>query len=356
MAGFLPAAAPIVNGLRDRPTLSTSRAVTGGKIVIAGAGSIGCFVGGLLAAAGRDVVLLARFRIEEELAAHGLHLTSLEGWSLRPAPQVTTDPADALTAADLVLVTVKSGATAEMGRLIADHAPTTSPIISLQNGVNNAALLRSILPGRTILAGMVSFNVLHRGSGRFHRGTSGPVIIEAGVPDALASLNVPYLHVEAAQDISAVQWGKLLLNLNNALNALSGLPLREQLLDPRWRRLLAASQQELLDLLDAARIQPWSMGPLPARWLPRLLRLPTPLFRIAARSAVTIDPHARSSMWEDLERRRPTEVGELQGAVIELATRLGRPAPVAERIVQAIRLAEDARRGSPQLDPAALSR
>jgi 2-dehydropantoate 2-reductase len=149
-----------------------------------------------------------------------------------------------------------------------------------------------------------------------------------------------------------VQWGKLLLNLNNALNALSGLPLRDQLLDRRWRRLLAASQDELLDLLDAAGIQPWSVGPLPAHWLPRILRLPTPLFRLVARSAVRIDPHARSSMWEDLQRGRPTEIDDLQGAVIRLAERLARTAPVAERVRQAVRDAEARSIGSGRVDPA----
>ncbi len=67
-----------------------------GPIVVAGAGSIGCFVGGLLADAGREVTLLARPRIIADIAAHGLHLTSIEGLDRRCAAQTiraTEDPA-----------------------------------------------------------------------------------------------------------------------------------------------------------------------------------------------------------------------------------------------------------------------
>ena len=57
-------------------------------IVVAGAGSIGCFVGGQLAAAGRDVRFLARPRVAAELAAHGLTLTDREGGEVRLAGTV----------------------------------------------------------------------------------------------------------------------------------------------------------------------------------------------------------------------------------------------------------------------------
>ena len=50
------------------------------SIAIAGAGSIGCFVGGMLAAGGRPVSLLARTRVIAEIKANGLRLTSFEGF------------------------------------------------------------------------------------------------------------------------------------------------------------------------------------------------------------------------------------------------------------------------------------
>lgn len=328
--------------------------MSGPHIVIAGAGSIGCFVGGLLGAGGREVSLLLRERVADELRRNGLHLTDLTGLKLEvPFAEldVDTDP-QLLGRADVILVTVKSGATRHMGEAIARHARGDAVVISLQNGLANSQTLREALPGRTVLAGMVPFNVVGLGQGRFHRGTSGALVIEAGEPAMADLLRVPHLKVEEAADMDAVLWGKLLLNLNNALNALSGLTLHRQLLDRRWRRLLAEQQEEALALLAAAGIVPWSMGPLPARALPRVLRLPTPLFRLLARSSVRIDREARSSMWEDLERGRPTEVDELQGAVVALGERLGRPAPVNARVRELIKAAESAGKGSPRISPA----
>jgi 2-dehydropantoate 2-reductase len=344
----------LVNDLRYGPSAVMDRP----RIVIAGAGSIGCYVGGLLIAGGAHATLLGRQRIADEIGRHGLRLTSLDGLGLSlPASDIpiTTDPS-ALENADIVLVTVKSGATGEMAEIIGAHAPPASTVISLQNGIGNADTLRRGLPGRTVLAGMVPFNVVHLGEGRFHRGTSGKLIIEAGRPDVAAALSVPHLPVKTAVDIQAVLWGKLLLNLNNALNALSGLTLYEQLQDRGWRRVLGRQQEEALCLLKAAGIKPWSMGPLPARLLPAILRLPTPLFRLLARSAVKIDRCARSSMWEDLERGRPTEIDELQGAVVRLAATIGRHVPVNTRVLQLVREAEANGNGSPRLRPEAIGR
>ena len=121
-----------------------------------------------------------------------------------------------------------------------------------------------------------------------------------------------------------VQWGKLLLNLNNALNALSGLPLATQLADRRWRLLLAAQIEEALAVLKAAGIAPARIEGVPPRLIPSILRLPDWLFRLVARRMLAIDPAARSSMWEDLAARRPTEIDYLQGAILALADKARR--------------------------------
>ncbi|WP_352862968.1 2-dehydropantoate 2-reductase N-terminal domain-containing protein [Mesorhizobium sp. M1329] len=92
----------------------------GKTIVIAGAGSIGCYAGGCLILAGRKVVLLARPRIEQALQKGGLRITDPDGRdrSVKPeALSVTADPAAALPGADVILVTVKSGATQDMAGL-----------------------------------------------------------------------------------------------------------------------------------------------------------------------------------------------------------------------------------------------
>jgi len=328
------------------------------RIVVAGAGSIGCYVGGLLAAAGRDVAFLARPRIRDELVAHGLSLTDCDGGAWRLEPDrlaLAVDPA-ILAGADLVLVTVKSGATEEMGRLIAAHCRPGTRLVSLQNGIGNADRLAAAAPAQSVVAGMVPFNVLHRGEGRFHRGTDGALTIAAGHPDILQTLFARGLALAEHGDMDGLAWGKLLMNLNNALNALSGLPLLQQLGDRRWRRVLAACQREALDALAKAGIEPARVGRVRPALLPRILVLPDPIFRLLARAMLKIDPQARSSMWEDLEKRRPTEIDHLQGAVVDLARSGGLGAPVNERVTAAIRAAEAAGQGSPRLSPDALLR
>jgi 2-dehydropantoate 2-reductase len=85
--------------------------------------------------------------------------------------------------------------------------------------------------------------------------------------------------------------------------------------------------------------------------VPRILRLPNWLFRRVAASMLAIDPEARSSMWEDLERRRPTEIDHLQGAILRLAGKADVRVPLTKRIVRLVKEAEVARAGSPGLTP-----
>lgn len=152
-------------------------------------------------------------------------------------------------------------------------------------------------------------------------------------------------------NITGVQWGKLLVNLNNALVALSNLPLREQLSQRPWRALFADQWREALRVVKAEGIDPVSTTPLPASLTPFILKLPDALFQRIAASMVKIDPTARSSMWEDLQRGRRTEIDHLQGLIVTLAERHGLQAPLAARIVKLIRSAEQAGKGSPGLAP-----
>src|SRR5882672_3779372 len=234
-------------------------------ISVAGAGSIGCFVGGMFAASGRRVALLARSRVIQEIEGNGLQLTSFEGLARNIASSGLTLSEDPriLGDAGLVLVTVKSADTAEMADLIAGHAPADAVIVSLQNGVGNVAVLRERLPGHRVLAGMVPFNVIAPGNGRFHRATSGDIIIERDDAGTAKQLSVPALKIRTTDHIAGVQWGKLLLNLNTALNALSDLPLRQQLKQRPWRMVFADEISESLAAIKAAGIKPVSSTPIP---------------------------------------------------------------------------------------------
>src|SRR4051812_41578995 len=322
-------------------------------VVVAGAGSIGCFVGGALAHAGRRVALLARPRVIEEINRNGLRVTSFEGFDrtlASSALSLSDDPA-IFRDAGIVLVTVKSTDTAGIADLIAQHAAPDAVIVSLQNGVGNVAVLRERLSGRRVLAGMVPFNVMALGQGRFHRATSGDIVIEQDEAGTAAQLSVPALKVRPTGNIAGVQWGKLLLNLNNALNALSNLPLREQLARRPWRALFADQMAEGLAAIKAEGIKPVASTPVPPALTPYLLRLPDAVFGLLLGRTMKIDPEARSSMWEDLQRRRRTEIDHLQGVITRIAERRGLKVPLSARIVALIKRAEADGKGSPGLTP-----
>lgn len=326
------------------------------SIAIAGAGSIGCYVGGCLALAGRNVTLLARPQVVAAIRANGLRVTDLEGRDRNLAAgqaTVTEDPAVAFAAADVILVTVKSGATAQMAALIAEHARKNAVVVSLQNGVGNIDVLRSHAGDRRVLPGMVPFNVVQfeGPSLRLHRASEGAVLIGEGVAGLANLLSVAGCMVKTHADMKAVSWGKLLLNLNNALVALSGLPLAAQLSDRRWRKVLAAHIAEALAVLKAAGIRPASVAGAPPALLPAILRLPNWIYRRLARRMLEIDPQARSSMWDDLQRGRKTEIDELQGAIVHLAQGTGAATPLSNHVVALVRAAEKARSGSPGLRP-----
>jgi len=323
------------------------------RIVVAGAGSIGCFVGGQIAAARGDVRFLARPRLRDELAAHGLTVSDREGATRRLAAEdlvVGVDPA-LLVEAEVVLVTVKSGATREIAASIREHAPPTAVVVSLQNGIDNATILQEALPGMQVVAGMVPFNVAALGEGRFHRGTDGTIVIDAKAAPLAAALSTPHLPIGTHADMPGVAWGKLLLNLNNALNALAGEPLREEIADRAWRRLLASCIDEALAALAAAGIRPAKVGALPPALIPKVLRLPDALFRLVAAAQLRIDPKARSSMADDLQQRRLTEIDQLQGRVVALADAQGTPAPLNRAVLALVKAAEAKGAGSPRLSP-----
>lgn len=335
------------------------------KIGILGAGAIGCYVGGRLAARGDDVVFVGRERTKSELETSGLTCVDVAS---RNVPTLSVAPgavrfetdAEALAERDVVLVCVKSAQTADaaasLARVLVPDRGTI--VISFQNGVRNADVLREGLRGHRVLGGVVAFNVVPKGSGTFRRTTEGPLVIErssdARVAELARSLDAAGFGVELAADIRAIQWAKLVVNLNNAVSALCDVPTATLVFDPSYRRILAALVREALDVLRRAGIRTGRIGPIPVRFFPSLLALPTPLLRGVARVQSRIDRDARSSMWEDLTRRRATEVDFLNGEIVALAEKHGTSAPKNRRIVELVHAAERAAKGPPGLSADAL--
>ena len=329
----------------------------GPRITVLGAGSIGCFVGGVWQSAGLPVTFIGRPKLSHDIAAHGLTLTDYSGREVRLPPESVDyrcSP-EALAEADVILVAVKSGDTAQAAAEIDKHGHDGATVISLQNGISNVDVLERGLLGRFEIArGMVIFNVAYLSDGRFHKGVAGDVwtdrrdatqALAERVGSGLAALKLSDRMLDLA-------WGKLLINLNNAVNALSGETLLRELRRRDYRRVFAAAMKEGLRLLDAAEIEPAQIGPLPLGLLARVLESPDWLFNNVFFRMWKVDPKARSSMSDDLAAGRKTEVDYLNGELIRVAERLQVDAPVNRAIVELVHKAEA---GAPPLAPKALA-
>lgn len=314
-------------------------------IAILGAGSVGCFLGGAWSDAGLPVRFVGREAISKAIAADGLTLTDYSGWRIRRNPEqvdYATSP-KALAKADIIALCVKSTGTAEAAKQIARHGKCGALVISFQNGVSNVEALRDVLKDRFEIAqAMVPFNIAYLGHGRFHKGVAGELVVQDTPRTRTLAEQVGGgpAGLRFADDMAAIAWGKLLINLNNAVNALSGRTLLEQLRERDYRRVVAASIVEALDLLEAAGIEPAKIGPIAPKLLPHAIAAPNLIFNNLFLKIQKIDSKARSSMADDLRAGRATEIDYLNGEVVRLARRLKKRAPVNSAIVDLVKQAE----------------
>ncbi|MEQ8481295.1 MAG: 2-dehydropantoate 2-reductase [Hoeflea sp.] len=303
-----------------------------------GAGAIGLYVGGMLAAFGATVAFAGRGRTLESLS-RGLAVSRLGGFKAELKPhQYRAGGVMALAECDIILFCTKSGDTAQAASELSGVIRPGAAVISLQNGIGNVDTLRRCLPQCDVIPGTVPFNVVRMSPNAVHCAMDGQVLVGPGDASrrlAAAALNSP-LTVAVRDDIEAVLWGKLLLNLNNGLNVLSGVPLRQQFEDPAYREVLALAMEELLGVLDAAGIQPVGATRTSPRLIPKILRLPTWLYRVVARHQLRMDESARSSSWDDLVAGREPETPFLNGAVCRLAEGHGMRAPVNRMILEEV--------------------
>lgn len=329
------------------------------KVAILGAGSVGCFIGGAWQAAGLPITFVGRPRIAADVRAYGLTISDYSGWETHLAPSeidFQTSP-EHLGDADVIALCVKSGSTRQAAHEIARHGRDGALVISFQNGISNVDVLNQELGERFETArGMVPYNCAYLGEGRIHKGVAGARLmtenrdstraLAARIGDGPAALDL-------SDDMLGIAWGKLLINLNNATNALSGLPLLPQVRERDYRRVFAAAMREGLAILDRARIRPAKIGDVGPRLMPWIINSPDWLFNRYFIKSWKIDEKARSSMSDDLAHGRKTEVDFINGEVVRLAESLGRDAPINRRIVALVREAEA---GAPPLGPVDLLR
>ena len=315
------------------------------RITVIGAGVVGSYLGGRLARHA-DVTLVGRPHVLDPIRAVGLTVESVDGDRLHvPADALAlAGTPDSVRHADVVLVCTKAGQTAAATAQFLPYLRPETLVVGLQNGLHSADLIREAVDDSPVIAGVVPFNVARTGPATYRR-TSPGMIIVAEHPQAEPLIGVMReagLPTRPTDDIQAVLHGKVLLNLNNAVQALSGLPLRAQLLDRDLRRSVALCQAEATRVFTAVGVVPRVPIAVPAAALPLAMRLPTPVFRRLAQAVIRVDADGTSSMNDDLVHGRPTEVDILQGEVVRMAKLLGMEAPACARVCELVHDAERA--------------
>src|SRR5450830_513454 len=195
------------------------------KVAVMGAGAVGCYYGGMLARAGHEVVLIARPQHVETIARDGLRMETTS-FDERVRLAASTDPS-AVQGANLVLFCVKSTDTESTGALIRPHLAPDALVLCLQNGVDNADRLRTVLPQHAVAAAVVYVATEMAGPGHVRHHGRGELVIEPSnasetVAQALIAAGVP---TEISSNVSGALWAKLTLNCAyNAVSAITQLP------------------------------------------------------------------------------------------------------------------------------------
>lgn len=313
------------------------------RITVIGAGVVGCYLGGRLARHA-DVTLVGRRHVLDPIRAEGLTVESGDGHRIRVPPTglALAETPESVRRADVVMVCTKAGTTAAATAQFVPFLHRDAVVVGMQNGLHSTDTIRDGVDGVPVVSGIVPFNVARTGPATYRRTSAGEIKV-ADHPQVVPLLTVMRqadFQVRPTDDIQAVLHGKVLLNLNNAVQALSGLPLRSELLDHDLRRCVALCQAEANRVFTAAGVVPRVPLAVPARVLPTVMRLPTPLFRTLARAVLRVDADGTSSMYDDLVRGRPTEIDVLQGEVVQMARRLDQSAPACRRVTELVHEAE----------------
>lgn len=324
------------------------------KFSVIGAGAIGSMFGGLIKhhSSEVDVVLVARGEHRAKMQQQGgVRLTG--PWGEVTAPVTVAESPEQIAGSDVVMLSVKSYATEEA---LSGASPYLSDatLISMQNGINQHTIMRTIPPQRLVM-GMTagSYAVTEPGTVDLrHDDVSiiGPVSEEtesANLQAAAEMLRRSQLKIEIDPHIVGAQYNKLIVNTLGAANSLADADfIRECVLDHRWRNQIALPlQAEALRVLPAAGVElsrvPGGSDVWRFRRMMKTMNVPMVgwiLRQIVA--ALFRNKQTRFSLRGDLLRGGPTEVDFINGEIVRLAEKAGTTAPYNAKVIELVRQCE----------------
>jgi 2-dehydropantoate 2-reductase len=288
------------------------------KVAVMGAGAVGCYYGGMLARAGHDVVLIARPAHVDAIERDGLRIEA-RTFDERVRVAASSDPA-AVRGARLVLFSVKSTDTEAAGAQMAPHLAPEALVLTLQNGVDNADRLRTVLPPAQVAAAVVYVATEMAGPGHVRHHGRGELVIEPSaasdeIAGAFTAAGVP---TEVSANVRGALWMKLVINCAyNAISAIAQQPYGLNVPGEGIRDVMRDVVDECLAVARADGVQ------LPADVHATVFKL------------VDSMPGQMSSTAQDLARGKRTEIDYLNGLVVRRGAALGIATP-ANRVLWAL--------------------
>jgi 2-dehydropantoate 2-reductase len=300
------------------------------KIAIVGAGAVGCYFGALLVRAGHDVTFVGRKIHVDAINERGLLLeTATQKEYLRA--KALTD-VSALETPDLVLFCVKSADTESTGASLSSCTTRDTVVLSLQNGVDNPQLLRTVIDA-IVVPTVVYVGAEMVGPGHVkHHGRGELVIGPSPRSEAIArTLEDGGIPTKVADDIEKIQWMKLVTNCAyNALSAVAMIPYGPMASVPGANELIAGVIAECVAVARGCGVV------LPDDMLEQAAKVPAAM------------PTQFSSTAQDLARGKPTEIDFLNGFVVRKGAQLGIPTPCNFALQVMVKLAERGRAPLPE--------
>ena len=303
------------------------------RVAVVGAGAVGCYYGGMLARAGVPVTLIGRPAHVDAMRRDGLRLTTATS-DEHIAVEASTDIA-AVAGAALVLVCVKS---ADSESTASDLAPQLAPearVLSLQNGVDNAARMQAVL-GRPVAPTVVYVGCEMAGPGHVRHLGRGELVIPAQLGEApgLSAVDVVELFarggvpVQASDNVIGALWGKLVINCGyNAISAITDMNYGRMMARPDIAATVHGLVDECLAVAEALGIA-----------------VPGDSHAGIARIAATM-PGQVSSTCQDLRRGKPTEIDYLNGTVVREGERAGVATPLNRTVHALVKALEASKAG-----------
>lgn len=314
------------------------------KILMMGAGAIGCFVGGQLAASGHQVTLVGRPALMAEVAANGLTLCWPDQPALQSRPETSTTTTGLKPTYDIIFLTVKAPATcqavAQVAPLVGD---TPAILVSLQNGIGNEERAAAALGTAKVMAGTITIPIEMPEPGLVKVSKAGgglglaPLHPDQPVNRLAETLRQAGLTTAVYSDYHAVKWSKLILNIvTNASSAILNQTPAEITARPELFNMEIEALREVLKVMRVLGIRAVRLPGYPIDRLARLANLPYPLVRHFLRPLMTGGRGSKMpSLQMDLAAGRPTsEIEVLNGAIVRAGKRLGIKTPVNQALTE----------------------